>query len=110
MRLKALYLAVSPDFTYFKNYLGLLSTAGAMLGIITCTAFAYIRLLKENADKLKQGVERLKENAEKLQEGVGRLKENAERVSQHGRHPSLYFQGFRNLDDAVEPSQFSGEA
>jgi hypothetical protein len=37
LRLKALHLATSPDFTYSKSYLGLLSALGSMLGIILCS-------------------------------------------------------------------------
>ncbi|KAI8941682.1 hypothetical protein NX059_002893 [Plenodomus lindquistii] len=36
LRLKALKLAASTDFTYSKSYLGLLSSVGCMLGVMIC--------------------------------------------------------------------------
>jgi hypothetical protein len=36
LRLKALHLATSPDFTYSNSYLGLLSAIGCMLSIVLC--------------------------------------------------------------------------
>lgn len=38
LRIQALHLVNAQDFTYSKGYLGLLSTLGASLGIITCCA------------------------------------------------------------------------
>jgi hypothetical protein len=36
LRLKALHLASSTDYTYSKSYLGLLSSIGCMLGVVLC--------------------------------------------------------------------------
>jgi len=44
LRLKALHLATSPDFTYSKSYLGLLSAVGSMSGIILCSVPALYRM------------------------------------------------------------------
>lgn len=49
--MRALYLAVSPDFTYSQSHLSLLSTLAVMLGISICSApsiFAFLSPKKVN--------------------------------------------------------------
>jgi hypothetical protein len=46
LRLKALHLAASTDYTYSKSYLGLLSSVGCMLGVVLCNAVALPAILK----------------------------------------------------------------
>ena len=53
LRLKSLYLAISPDFIFAQSYLGLLSAVGAMLGVTLCTTV----FLVDIARKLKRAFE-----------------------------------------------------
>jgi hypothetical protein len=46
LRLKALHLASSSDYTYSKSYLGLLSSIGCMLGVMICNVVALPTILK----------------------------------------------------------------
>jgi hypothetical protein len=46
LRLKALHLANSADYTYSKSYLGLLSSIGCMLGVALCNIMALPAILK----------------------------------------------------------------
>ena len=53
LRLKALYLAISPDFIFAQSYLGLLSAIGAMLGVMLCTTLFLVEIVR----RLKRWVE-----------------------------------------------------
>lgn len=52
LRLKALHMVSSPDLTYDKGYLSLLSNLGALVAITTCSApaiFSLCRRLSEDS-------------------------------------------------------------
>ena len=46
LRIQALHMANSSDFTYSKGYLGLLSALGALLSVITCCAPCLVPIIK----------------------------------------------------------------
>ncbi|KAF2826709.1 hypothetical protein CC86DRAFT_19844 [Ophiobolus disseminans] len=57
LRLKALQLAVSTDFTYSKSYLSLLSAAGCLLSIVLCGAIAIYRILIDAKIRMSRDIQ-----------------------------------------------------
>ena len=47
LRMQALRMVNSTDYTYSKGYLGLLSVLGALLSVITCSAPSLVPLVRE---------------------------------------------------------------